>query len=211
MRNRISWILSALITLVLWFTKESIKSWFFDRVVHEINSYTALLIEYAPPTLFAAITIYLLGHGKVWGRKTTHSTKKGESENHFVPIYKGVEYVSERIGDAAETQCYPTTLNALRQQAVNGALRMRGRKQLDTADGTCFSSVHTDIPKEYWEKSVLSYLTVSPEFKNRDSHTNPETAYSWGPKGVHENNRYSSLLIEWNDLLRLWPNKLNEN
>jgi hypothetical protein len=82
---------------------------------------------------------------------------------------------------------------------------MRGRKQLDSKDGTRFSSIHTDIPKEYWENSTLSPLVVSPAFVDRDTHTNPETPYSWGAKGIYEANRYSSLLVEWNDVLRLWP------
>lgn len=204
MLKRISGFLSALLAVFLWFTRGAIEALFFDKVVHEINTYTVILINYGPPILFATISIYLLGHGKFW-KKNPPLKAVSTSENSFVPIYKAVEYIAERIGDTEETLCYPTTLNALRQQAAHGNLRMHGRKQLDTKDGTRFSSIHTDIPKEYWENSTLSSLVVSPAFADRDTHTNPETTFSWGPKGIHESNRYSSINVNWDDVLELWP------
>jgi len=131
--------------------------------------------------------------------------RNGEESENFVPIHNAVAHVAARIGDTDEGQCYPTTRTALRQKASDGSLQLRGRKELNIEGQTRFSDVHIDIPKEYWANSLIGSMATSSAYENRDTHTNPETAYSWGLKGVYEKNRYSSLLVEWNEVLRLWP------
>lgn len=127
----------------------------------------------------------------------------GFSKSGSAQIHLAVKHVAKHIGDIDAQHCYPSTLIVLRQKAVDGALHMRGRKQLDV-DGMVFRSVHTDIPKEYWATSTIGALATAAEHTD-DTHTNPETAFSWGPKGVYERNRYADLRVEWSDILRLWP------
>ncbi len=122
----------------------------------------------------------------------------------WVPIHKAVAYIAERIGDTNESQCYPSTLTTLRQIASDGKVRMRGCKQLDIKSETRFSDIHTDIPKEYWVNSTIGAMATSPAYL-KSTHTNPETAYSWGAKGVYDNNRYCDLMVNWNEILELWP------
>lgn len=124
-------------------------------------------------------------------------------DSGYLPINYIVSHVAKRIEDTDEEYCYPDTLQTIRQEASNGNLRIRGKKQLNTQE-TRFSDIHTDIPKEYWEKSVINSLATSIAYMG-DTHTNPETAFAWGEKGVYEPNRYADLQVEWEDVRRIWP------
>ncbi len=63
--------LNGALALVTWFFHEAIRSWFFDKVVQQMNSVEADLIQYGPPVIFAAICIWLL----VVPRQTRHPAK----------------------------------------------------------------------------------------------------------------------------------------
>ena len=56
--------LNGLAAMVTWFFRESIKSWFFDKVVHQMNPWESALIEYGIPVAFGGTCIWLL-----WRRK----------------------------------------------------------------------------------------------------------------------------------------------
>lgn len=49
-------------TLTLWFSRGTVESWFFDKVLKVIEPYPtwSWAIEYGPPAVFAALTIWLL-------------------------------------------------------------------------------------------------------------------------------------------------------
>jgi hypothetical protein len=53
------------VAIVDWFTRETIKTVFFDRVVHTMSPNADALIEYGPPLAFAAVGLYLLWRSNV--------------------------------------------------------------------------------------------------------------------------------------------------
>lgn len=57
-RNIFPW-LSGLVSVITWFSRESIKSWFFDKVVHQMNPVESSLVEYGLPVAFGALCIWL--------------------------------------------------------------------------------------------------------------------------------------------------------
>jgi len=122
---------------------------------------------------------------------------------HWVPIYEAVAHVARILKDADAAKCFPRTLNALRQAAADGHLRVRGRKQTGT-QSMAFSGIHTDVPNAYWVNSTIGALATDKKHAD-DTHTNPETAFAWGAQGIEEKNRYADLQVNWNDILRLWP------
>jgi hypothetical protein len=107
-----------------------------------------------------------------------------------------------RLLDAA--QCWPEARKKLRQAAYDTKVKIRGRKQLEnkrvTRDGD-YSDLHTDIDRQYWVTSEINALATSQE-SQAHYHTDPQTAFSWGPKGPDERNHYAQLLVSWGDILR---------
>lgn len=98
------------------------------------------------------------------------------------PMWEAIEYVAKSIGDAA--QFAPAARQAIRQLALDGALKIRGRKELvgGPPNQTTFSAVYSEIPPEYWRNSVLSVLaTDRGAWSLGGVHTDPETAASWHP------------------------------
>ena len=132
-----------------------------------------------------------------------------ERDDLYLPMHKAVAHISDCIGDYDAKNCFPQARLVIRQNALDGKLRIRGCKELNKNSGaTEFSAVHTMVPAEYWAKSTVGALaTAGDEHAIRDTHTNPETVYAWGEKGVYEKNRYSNLLVNWIDVLKLWPTK----
>jgi hypothetical protein len=131
------------------------------------------------------------------------------SSNEWKPIHIAIEHVSNRIGDADQSGCFPEARRLLRQRAYDQKVKLRGRKQL--VDRPLFrkdeySEIHTDIDPRYWTTSEINALATSTEPKfQADYHTDPQTAYAWGPKGLDERNRYAQLFVNWADILREWP------
>jgi hypothetical protein len=86
-------------------------------------------------------------------------------------------------------------------------VRIRGRKQLPVKPVTKtseYSNIHTDIPSAYWANTEINVLATSEESAVM-RHVNPETAYSWGPKGLDERESHEELLVNWPDVKKVWP------
>ena len=123
----------------------------------------------------------------------------------FMPIHEGIAHVAARIGDTEQNDFFAASRKALRQHALDGTLRMRGRKQIDGPAGRShFRDVEEDIPKSYWADTVLNYLTIDPQC-NEARQTQPENAAAWGPKGILASNSYAALRAYWPDVAALWP------
>jgi predicted nucleotide-binding protein len=92
----------------------------------------------------------------------------------------------------------------IRQRAAEGRLTIRGRHEIEVVcqDRTTFSDLYTEIPSAYWKHSVINVLATGALYEN-ERHTNPETVYAWGPKGLHEPNCYSGLQLNSNDVSQL--------
>ena len=128
------------------------------------------------------------------------------------PIYIAVKYISDKKGDPDTTKGVVSALSELRQAAYDGAVRVRGRKQLFQArpfGGDDFDTISTDIDREYWVVSQMAPIASAAEAQTM-SHTLPLTAYAWGPKGVYERKQYAQLLVNWPDILRNWPDNAND-
>jgi hypothetical protein len=116
--------------------------------------------------------------------------------NDWRPIHLGIKYVSERIRDADVSKCWPSARQKMRQAAYDKTVQIRGRKQLPNkrmTRGGDYADIHTDIDGSYWTTTEINALATSPNHQT-DYHTDPETAYAWGPKGMDERNRYAELL-----------------
>jgi hypothetical protein len=211
----------------LWAIIDAVLHWgeHWDFLQLHQAAATSMLVNHP---MWVPIFISLLGLGLiVWdirrhqskavAHETTNPPIKGgyaesvpaitDASPDFKPIHLAVEWIAKHIGDSDESGCYPRTLSAIRQNAVSGELKVRGRKQIDKNDAQMhFSGVVTDVPKEYWDNSVLTALTTTADPDGQaGSHTNPETAKSW-PGGYFEKRRWSALHVDWNDVLRIWPN-----
>jgi len=123
----------------------------------------------------------------------------------WVPLWQIIEQIASAIGDGPESEHYAKTLRYIRQAAVEGRLRIRGRHEIEGAgqEGTIFSEVYTEIPSTYWKHSVISALATGAAFQ-ADRHTNPEkTPYAWGPKGLYEPHCYTGLQLNLEDVSQL--------
>src|SRR6266487_4084224 len=81
MLSRILGGLFSLGSIASWFCRETIKAWFFERVVHMSDPFIGSLVEYGPPAAFALLGLWLLGaHTKIFGafRKETDERRLDE-------------------------------------------------------------------------------------------------------------------------------------
>jgi len=123
------------------------------------------------------------------------------------PIWHAVAHVRSVINDTDKENLYPETRKALRQAALNGEIKLRGRREIDAVNSkTLFSDVSSDVPSEYWKTSVINAMATA-EVGLGNSHTNPETPYAWGPKGIYERNRYADLTADLQEVQRKWRSK----
>src|SRR6266568_157718 len=125
-------------------------------------------------------------------------------KKEFVPIHRAIAHIAQLTDDSEHFDGFRATRELLRQYASDNKVQMRGRKQIDEPGPTKFSSVETDIPFNYWKKSVLNHL--APHLLNKDDHhTDPESVYAWGSQGIFERKRYAGIRIDWQAILREWP------
>jgi hypothetical protein len=147
---------------------------------------------------------------QVFGLFPPARSPQAQSISDWRPMYRAVEHVRGRIGDADATNFWPRTRRALRQAAYDGRVKIRGRKQLPerSMSKSDYSEIHTDIEEGYWEHSEINVLASSSEEKAQAQalyHVDPQTAFAWGPLGMDERKRYAELLVCWADVVREWP------
>ena len=122
----------------------------------------------------------------------------------WVPLWQIIERIASAIEDSRELEHYARTRGWIRQAALDGQLRIRGRHEIESAgqDRTNFSDVYIDIPSAYWKHSVIAVFATGATFE-ADRHTSPETVYAWGPKGLYETNCYAGLQLNSDDVSQL--------
>lgn len=160
--------------------------------------------------LFCAALIDLAYRGISSLRKRYNVNLEHQTSNHTVardtPIWRAVAHIRVAINDTDHDKLYPTTLNVIRQAALDGKIKLRGRREIDTGGRQQFSNVRSDISPEYWKVSTIGAMATDERYQGGSwPHTNPETAYAWGPKGVYEKNRYADLTVNMQEIRRLWP------
>jgi hypothetical protein len=122
-----------------------------------------------------------------------------------VPIHRAVRHVAHCIGEvegsAAHGDRFPRARDAIRQAAMNGSLKIRGRKQmLDRWSSTLFSEVASRIPREYWKTHELTTLTASDGNGARASVHTALKPPLFRTAGIG----YSDLEVDWDEVSRLW-------
>lgn len=168
----------------------------------------ALLEPHMPALL--AIPIYgSLIALSLWGfwplfQRTFKIAGFGIPRSYETPIARAVAHVRGAINDLNHEKCFPETLKAIRQAALDGKIKIRGRREIDTGPSTTFSDVRSDIPSDYWKVSTIGAMATDEKYST-DTHTNPETAYAWGPKGIYEKNRYTDLAVNMQEIKSVWP------
>jgi hypothetical protein len=123
----------------------------------------------------------------------------------WVPLWRIIEQIASAIEDNREAEHYAKTRRYIRQAAVEGRLRIRGRHEIEVVgqDRTIFSEIHTEIPPAYWKSSVIDGLATDASFE-AVRHTSPEkTPCAWGPRGLYEPNCYTGLQLNSDDLSQL--------
>lgn len=184
----------------------------------------ALLLKapwWVPAALASALFILHLFRGSRPGRaEATHSASvpaedehpeeneaPEEEEEHLVPIHEAIEHIASCIDDSVTQDCFSAARSALRRHASEGTVRMRGRRQIDdpTKD-MAYSAAETEIPKNYWAISTIGPMAVDANFLDT-GHTFPEPVNAWGRRGLFEKKGYSRVRVDWDDLVKLWPNK----
>jgi hypothetical protein len=137
---------------------------------------------------------------------TTAATDENPTaESSWVPLWREIERIASAIGDSQEPGAFPKARLWIRQAALEGRLRIRGRHEIKSNSsqaGSSFSDVYTDIPPLYWKNSVINYVAMAASF-DVYGHTMPESPDAWGPEGLDAINRYASLQLNVDDVLQL--------
>jgi len=135
---------------------------------------------------------------------TAPPLKGSTTASPWVALCRIIERIASAIGDSREPEHYARARLYIRQAALDGRLRIRGRHEIEIAgqDRTNFSDVYTEIPPAYWKYSVINVLATGPTCE-AERHTQPETVYAWGPKGLHETNCYAGLQLNSEDVSEL--------
>jgi hypothetical protein len=134
---------------------------------------------------------------------------KGSSDPIYdTPMWKAVRHVAEKVHDLNAREFYPQARKIIRQAAIDGLLTVWGKHAI-IGQRQDFSDAITEIPKEYWQKSEITAVGASESGIDINranwSHTGPESASSWGPKGWDERKGYAGLRIDWTQLQKVWP------
>jgi hypothetical protein len=85
------------------------------------------------------------------------------------PMSAAIAHVRSAIHDTNVKEYWPAARLALRQRALDGALHIRGRKEMPSVystEGRRFRDVHEDIPRDYWRDSQIDICAGS--FDPRD-------------------------------------------
>lgn len=116
-----------------------------------------------------------------------------------MPIWKAVERVRTVLADNDRENCYPATLVALRQAALDERITIWGRKE-NRPSGLKEESwrpVWTAIPAGYWEDFEFTAFVTTDEY---------DSEHTWNPNvaGFGRGNRYRDLKVDQAEIEREW-------
>ncbi len=114
-----------------------------------------------------------------------------------------IEHVSEVIGEKNDEEILPKTRHAIRTAALNGHLRLYGciSKEVDKA---AYSSVVTEIPKEYWKSAEINAMATLEFYYDTENPLTNREKYTDGTFGspIYF---YQNIEAYWPDVLKEWP------
>jgi hypothetical protein len=127
------------------------------------------------------------------------------SGNSFKPIHEVIAYVAAKLEEQRGDKYFPKTRTAIRQQALDGKLKLRGRVQIEgPEEALAHREVHEDIPPSYWANTTFNVLAVDAEAREL-YHTYPENSSAWDIRGGKDKKHYASILADWRQVQQLWP------
>jgi len=145
---------------ISYFINKALASWgILDTYASQAGAW---LLVHIPPqlaldllTTLIGLTLYGGALGVIWYRRkgptdpppVLHKIEYANDE----PLWKAVQHVAVCIGEATDARYFPRARAALRQKALDGKLKIRGKKQLQAGTNN-FDSVYTDVPLRYWEE-----------------------------------------------------------
>jgi hypothetical protein len=130
-----------------------------------------------------------------------------EVTSSFRPIHEVIAHVAAKLGEPPSNTFFPTSRRAIRQQALDGKLKLRGRIQIDDLrqpNSLVHREVHENIPQDYWANATFNVISSEPTAADH-YHTFPENSAAWDIGGQKDKRHYASILADWNDVLKLWP------
>jgi hypothetical protein len=117
-----------------------------------------------------------------------------------MPIWQAVDHIRAVIGDNDVSNCFPATLIALRQAALNEEIEIWGRKENppQTMKQESWRPVWTRIPADYWEEFNFTTFVTTNEY---------ESEHTWNRDvpGFGRGNRYRDLKVQRTDIEKVWP------
>jgi hypothetical protein len=117
------------------------------------------------------------------------------------PLWQAVQHVALCIGEAKDTRYFPRARAALRQKALDGNLKIRGRKQLQ-AGTTNFDSVYTEISHRYWAEFEIRPIATLEHTDTDIVFTGPVSGAFWHGG---DQTLYADLHADQREVKRLWP------
>lgn len=208
---------------VWWFFLEFVKELLFGALGTWVTSRMSddgaqllfdYVVPYGPPILLLSLGIMALsGVGqnihitasppffRKVKRKDAPATQSIQAENltrYEDPIHEAIEYVARRIGDNDASDFFDFTRKALRQAAISGEIKMRGRKELEGKEGY-YDGVYTRIEPSYWENHVLNKLSAG---RSWESHAHTQAIVL--ERELHRN-RYWSVRVNMDEIRKRWP------
>jgi hypothetical protein len=200
---------SLLVVLVEQFFHKAVESWFFDKVVHEMNPYESVALQFAiaygPMIGFVAIGVYLLGHGTWWRKTATASS--GVAAN--APTTNGHAYLTPRqavqyLADQSEWGTNPAVAHSsvallrasqeFRDRASEGRIRAYGISPE--------SHEHEEISKTHWMSFGFAELKLL-----RDEDDGGSTEMKDFHGGFYNKPGYSAIRIVAEDVYTAWPRR----
>jgi nucleoside phosphorylase len=120
----------------------------------------------------------------------------------WAPISEAIAYVAQVIGETQDGSYFSRARQKLRQAALNGEITIKGNKSSELMNGSSWSAVQTDVPRDYWETAEISVIAVDQATDDM-SHTFPHQ-FSDGRYGDLIF-LYANLRVDMTEISKKWP------
>ena len=200
MRRRSVGFASVVLAFCWWFGRETIKAWFFDKVIHMIEStgILAALVEYGPPVLLAGFGLWLLS-----GR----SKKKNPIPQPNMRLEDVVKRITGnvRFPQSNEPESMPIlhACEDLREKARLGVLTVFGGVDWRTTPPADYDRMTRErIPAEYWRDHQIDVIGFLGAGDGDHRGRTQDLAGTWGVE-----TDYYGIWFEKEEIDSLWPPK----
>ncbi len=176
--------------LLTWFGREAIKAWFFDKIVQMAPTpgFEAL-VEYGPPVLFVAATLYFV---------TRHPRRAYQAEPNM-PLKEVLKQIrgKENVFEAGDNMETLRALEALRERALHDQMTIFGWSYGEwrrTPPAHWHMLVRQRIPAVQWKSIHIDYQELSTDGLGMTI-----------PLGDPSQEKYIGLFADRREVDSLWP------